>query len=50
MMVEMKCGMCGVVRDVCCGIVMSFIFKCDVHGVRWNGEWCAETWWQSDLM
>ena len=21
MMAEMQCGMCGVVRDVCCGIV-----------------------------
>ena len=47
MLVEMQCGMCGVVWNVCCGIVRCVIYiwmrwcawrgvRCNV-GVMWNG-------------
>ena len=49
-MFEMQCGMCGVVWNVCCGIVWCAIYIwmwwCVWRGVRWN---VAEMWWY-DLM
>ena len=40
MMVEMQCGMCGVVWNVCCGTVRYIIYIwmwwCTWCGVRWN--------------
>ena len=39
-MVEMQCGMCGAVWNVCCEIVWCAIWMwCDVHGMMRGGMW-----------
>ena len=54
MMVEMQCGMCGAVWNVCCDSVMCNLYlnvvMCLAHvECGRDVEWCAEMW-RSDLM